>query len=90
MHHAGDHTCDLDDLNDLRRALLERDLLLGRIRKELTLAERWVASVIAHTTELVASAENAQSTLLDAARLVPAELELGTEIDDLQYLLGDQ
>jgi hypothetical protein len=84
-----DARVDLDDIDDLRRGLLERDLLIERLRAELVLAERWLATVTSHAEELLATTESAQSTLLGIGGLLPRDLSLRGEIDDLRHLLGE-
>ena len=72
---------DPDDAIQLRRALLDRDRRLVRLRAEVVGAERWIQQLVAQADELRETADNARASLEHVLRSAPDLLE--PEVEDL-------
>ena len=78
---------DIDDVVQLRAALLDRDRRLVRLRAELVGMERWIQQLQGQVEELAETADNARSAIEHVVRTVPDLLE--PEVDDLAEAVAD-
>ncbi|MCW2926419.1 MAG: hypothetical protein JWM86_387 [Thermoleophilia bacterium] len=78
---------DVDDVVQLRAALLDRDRRLVRLRGELVAMERWVQQIQGQVEELAETADNARSAIEHLVRTAPDLLE--PEVDDLAVAVTD-
>lgn len=78
---------DLDDVVQLRAALLDRDRRLVRLRAELVGMERWVQQLQGQVDELAETSDNARSAIEHLRASVPDLLE--PEVEDLVEAVRD-
>lgn len=72
---------DLEDVVQLRAALLDRDRRLVRLRGELVAVERWCAQLESQVAELADAVDGARASVEFALSKVPDLLE--PEVDEL-------
>lgn len=78
---------DLDDVVELRAALLDRDRRIVRLRAELVGMERWIGQLHSQVDELAETVDNARSTVEHLRASVPDLLE--PEVEDLTEAVAD-
>ena len=78
---------DLDDVVQLRAALLDRDRRLVRLRAELVGMERWVGQLQSQVDELAETVDNARAAVEHTLGSAPDLLE--PEIEDLEPVVRE-
>lgn len=78
---------DVDDVVQLRAALLDRDRRLVRLRAELVGMQRWMGQLQSHVDELAETVDNARASLEFTITTTPDLLE--PEVAELAVAVAD-